>query len=149
MKVFNEDTNLRSRILRSVKMISLITFAFIAVFAIIVALRQPSHDRDWRAEIAVMPQVKVEGESYTIDQVRDWTYSADAVTSEAYHSGVYNAENLVGTWLMVEPFGGSDAIAHTLILFEFTDKRMLALTIEARKEEGEIYSAIKLSLIHI
>jgi len=124
-------------------MVFLTALALLSVFVIAVLLRQPSHDREWRTEIAVMPQVAVEGSVYKIDQVRDWTYSADAITSEAYHPGDYTAEDLVGTWLMVEPFGGSDAIAHTLILFEFAGERMLALTIEARKEEGEIYSAVK------
>jgi len=113
------------------------------LFVMVIVLRQPSHDRDWRAEIAVMPQITVNDTTYTIDQVRDWTYSADEVLGQAYHAGSYNTDELVGTWLMVEPFGGSDAIAHTLILFEFTGERMLALTIEARKEEGEIYSAAK------
>ena len=124
-------------------MVFLTAFALLVVFVIALFLRQPSHDREWRTEIAVMPKVVVEDPVYKIDQVRDWTYSAEAITSEAYHAGDYNVDDLVGTWLMVEPFGGSDAIAHTLILFEFSGERMLALTIEARKEKGEIYSAVK------
>lgn len=106
-------------------------------------MRTPSHDRDWRAEIAVMPKIERTQAHYTIDQVRDWTYSADEIVQNAYHQGTYKSDDLVGTWLMVEPFGGSDAIAHTLILFEFSNGRLLALTIEARKEKGEIYSALK------
>ena len=113
------------------------------VLLLLTLMRQPSHDRDWRAEIAVMPSVKVQAPVYSIDKVRDWTYTADAITQKTYHQGQYNLDDLVGTWLMVEPFGGSDAIAHTLILFEFRDETMLALTIEARKEKGEIYSALK------
>ncbi len=113
------------------------------VLLLLTLMRQPSHDRDWRAEIAVMPAITAKGPLHTIDKVRDWTYTADAITQTRYHSGQYNLDDLVGTWLMVEPFGGSDAIAHTLILFEFRDETMLALTIEARKEKGEIYSALK------
>lgn len=113
------------------------------VLLLLTLMRQPSHDRDWRAEIAVMPSVKVQAPVYSIDKVRDWTYTADAITQKTYHQGQYNLDDLAGTWLMVEPFGGSDAIAHTLILFEFRDETMLALTIEARKEKGEIYSALK------
>lgn len=128
---------------RTLKMAAL-TFAVILVlFALFVLLRQPSHDRDWREEIAVMPEITADGSLYTIDQVRDWTYSADQITQNAYHQGQYNLDELVGAWLMVEPFGGTDAIAHTLILFEFRDETMLALTIEARKEIGETYSALK------
>lgn len=121
----------------------LVLGALVLLFLISVALRQPSHDRDWREEIAVMPRVEMDGARATIDHVRDWTYSTEDILSNAYHPGHYNLDDLVGTWLMVEPFGGSDAIAHTLILFEFGDGRLLALTIEARKEVGEIYSAVK------
>lgn len=113
------------------------------LFALIVFMRQPSHDRAWRAEIAVMPQATIEGTEVKIDHVRDWTYTSNEITRFAYHPATYDSSDIIGTWLMVEPFGGSDAIAHTLILFEFSDQRLLALTIEARKEEGEIYSAIK------
>ncbi|MEO0881090.1 MAG: DUF4105 domain-containing protein [Pseudomonadota bacterium] len=108
-----------------------------------IGLRQPSHDRDWRPEISIMPQVAQSGSEFTIDQIRDWTYSEDAPVTFDYHSGTYDVSELTGTWLMVEPFGGTDAIAHTLIIFEFSDDRLLGLTIEARKEEGEVYSALK------
>lgn len=117
--------------------------ALLVLFVISILLRQPSHDRDWREEIAVMPRVQTNGAQVAIDQVRDWTYSDDEILNRTYQPGSYNLDDLVGTWLMVEPFGGSDAIAHTLILFEFSDGRLLALTIEARKEVGEIYSAVK------
>lgn len=124
-------------------MIVLALLAPLLVFAAVISARTPSHDRDWRAEIAVMPQIRLTNGTAAIDEVRDWTYSADEVRSTAYHPDTYDMDELVDTWLMVEPFGGSDAIAHTLILFEFSGDRLLALTIEARKEEGEIYSALK------
>lgn len=113
------------------------------IWLLTIVLRQPSHDRDWRAEIAVMPKIAIEGDVYAIDQVRDWTYSREDITSEAYRAGQYNIEDLQGAWLLVEPFESNDAIAHTLVIFEFKDETLLALTIEARKEVGEVYSAIK------
>lgn len=129
--------------IRPVRLImQFLLFFLIALFAFI-ALRQPSHDRDWRAEIAVMPRLTVSDNLLGIDQLRDWTYSDEAPISQAYRAAEYDMDRLKGVWLMVEPFGGSDAIAHTLVLFEFEDDRLLALTIEARKEKGEIYSAIK------
>lgn len=133
----------RTRIWRFGKMIGIGFLGLIGLALIVVLLRSPSHDRSWRSEIAIMPKVSIEGSVFRIDQVRDWQYAADDITHQTYHAGDYNIDELVGTWLMVEPFGGTDAIAHTLILFEFTNNRLLALTIEARKEEGEIYSALK------
>ncbi|MEM9668048.1 MAG: DUF4105 domain-containing protein [Pseudomonadota bacterium] len=113
------------------------------IFVLIIGLRQPSHDRDWRPEISIMPKVEQAGSEYTIDHVRDWTYSDDGPVSTEYLTAAYDTDDLQGAWLMVEPFGGTDAIAHTLVIFEFSDDRLLGLTIEARKEEGEIYSALK------
>ncbi len=117
--------------------------AALAAAALAVIFRAPSHDRDWRAEIAVLPAADRAGERLDIDQVRDWTYSADGPLATAYHPGTYDMAGIARVWLMVEPFGGSDAIAHTLVLFEFANGRFLALTIEARKEEGETYSALR------
>ncbi|MEM7662319.1 MAG: DUF4105 domain-containing protein [Pseudomonadota bacterium] len=108
-----------------------------------ISLRQPSHDRDWRPEIAIMPKIEQSGAVFTIDQVRDWTYSEDGPLTDEYKVGTYDTAKIEGAWLMVEPFGGTDAIAHTLVIFEFSDDRLLGLTIEARKEEGEVYSALK------
>lgn len=126
-----------------VRMFLFTLFCLLGLLMLGLLLRQPSHDRDWRAEIAIMPKIERSGTRFAIDQVRDWTYSTTDIVANAYHPGTYDLNELVGTWLMVEPFGGSDAIAHTLILFEFTNDRLLALTIEARKEKGEIYSALK------
>lgn len=134
---------LSGNIWRLGKMIGAGVLGLLFVALLVVMLRTPSHDRNWRSEIAVMPQVAIDGSVFSIDQIRDWRYEADHIAQQTYHSGDYDADELVGTWLMVEPFGGTDAIAHTLVLFEFTDNRLLALTIEARKEEGEIYSALR------
>ncbi|MEL7128123.1 MAG: DUF4105 domain-containing protein [Pseudomonadota bacterium] len=117
--------------------------AGLTIWGATVAAIEPRHDRPWRPEIAVMPDVTVTDEGIGIDAIRDWTYRSDGPVTFDYRPGIYREDELVGMWFMVEPFGGSDAIAHTLVLFEFTGDRLLALTIEARKEEGELYSALK------
>ncbi len=139
MRILKPEPGVRG----AIKVIIFAVLSVIIICLLIILLRQPSHDRDWREEIAVMPEITGQGPAYTIDRVRDWTYTTDNITQTTYHEGQYNIDDLVGTWLMVEPFGGSDAIAHTLILFEFQDESLLAITIEARKEKGEIYSALR------
>ena len=44
---------------------------------------------------------------------------------------------------MIEPQPGSQLAAHTLLLFEFEGDRLLGLTIEARRERNEDYSALR------
>ncbi|MEL7481517.1 MAG: DUF4105 domain-containing protein [Pseudomonadota bacterium] len=116
----------------------------VAALAVLVAVgaKTPRHDREWRAEIAVLPEVSLAGDRLTVSEVRDWTYTAEGPRETAYRPRSEELENLRGLWLMVEPFGGSPAIAHTLVLFEFEGGRLLGLTIEARKEVGEIYSPV-------
>ncbi len=41
---------------------------------------------------------------------------------------------------MLEPSPASDWVAHTFLLLEFTDNRVVGVSIEARQEEGETYS---------
>ena len=54
--------------------------AFFAVLAWFVAL-QPSHERPWRAEVAVMPRAFIDGDRVRLTGVRDFEYrSADDFT---------------------------------------------------------------------
>ena len=128
---------------RPLRTLAIALLAGLILTVALIGLRQPSHDRDWRPEIAVLPEIAVDRETIRIDQVRDWTYTPEGPQSLDYHQRSYDLSKLSGLWLMVEPFQGSEAIAHTLVIFEFSDDRLLGLTIEARKEEGETYSPIR------
>jgi hypothetical protein len=103
----------------------------------------PRADRDWYPYLARTPQVVMNDEMFSVSPVSDWSYFGDAPVSQAYIGADYAFSQLRNVWFMLEPQPGSQLAAHTLLLFEFEGDRLLGLTIEARRERDEDYSAIR------
>ena len=110
-------------------------------------LATPSHDRDWRADYARLPTVESSGAGYLLGNIRNWSYAPDGSASEmAWFAREVRPDELVQSYFIVEPFGGNDAIAHTMLGFEFSDGTVLVASVEARREKGESYQPIRAAL---
>ena len=117
-------------------------FAILAIGSLANMLSPPRMDRNWYPYLSHTPQVEITETSFTVSPVSDWSYEFDRETDTTYlPSASYNFDELRRVWFMLEPQPGSQLAAHTLLLFEFSDDRILGLTIEARREQGEEYSA--------
>ncbi len=103
----------------------------------------PRQDRDWYPYLARAPDVAVTEERFDVAPVSDWSYNREGPAAQTYTTAGYAIEDLRQVWFMLEPQPGSQLAAHTLLLFEFAGDRMLGLTIEARREQGEEYSALR------
>ncbi|MEO0983041.1 MAG: DUF4105 domain-containing protein [Pseudomonadota bacterium] len=123
--------------------IGLAVLAAFALFISVVLAKSPRLDRDWRTELAVLPQVSWTGETATVSGVRDWRYGPQGPRDQRYFETQMELDALARVWFVMEPFRDSEAIGHTFVLFEFDDGRLMGLTIEARKEMGEPYSPLK------
>jgi hypothetical protein len=99
-------------------------------------------DRDWYPYLARTPDVTLEADRFAVAPVSDWSYAAAGETAQTYTEASYALSDLRNVWFMLEPQPGSQLAAHTLLLFEFEGDRLLGLTIEARREQNEEYSAL-------
>lgn len=122
--------------------------AIASIFAILILgsaanmLSPPQMVRNWYPYLARTPQVEITETGFTVSPVSDWSYEYDRETDTSYiDSASYDFDELRRVWFMLEPQPGSQLAAHTLLLFEFEGDRLLGLTIEARREQGEEYSA--------
>lgn len=102
----------------------------------------PQAERDWYPYLSHTAEVTVEGDRFAISPVSDWSYSADGVAGERYVSMAFAVTDLRAVWFVLEPQPGSQLAAHTLLLFEFSGDRLIGLTVEARLEADEEYSAL-------
>ena len=117
-------------------------FAILALGSLANMLSPPRQDRHWYPYLSHTPHVEITDAGFTVSPVSDWSYEYDRATDTTYlPAASYNFDELRRVWFMLEPQPGSQLAAHTLLLFEFSDDRILGLTIEARREEGEEYSA--------
>lgn len=99
-------------------------------------------ERDWFPYLGRTAHVELESDRFAVAPVTDWSYARDGVTGERYIEASYAFDELRAVWFMLEPQPGSQLAAHTLLLFEFEGDRLLGLTIEARREAHEDYSAL-------
>jgi hypothetical protein len=102
---------------------------------------EPSNDRGWRAEEAVLPYATIEGDRVTVHNIRNFDYRTETDFTPAYLDRRFNLRRLEAVDLVAVYWIGPE-IAHIYLSFVFTDQPPLAISIEARKERGEGYSSI-------
>ncbi len=123
---------------------ALAALAAIALLGVGSCISGPARaDRDWDLYLTPIAHVDMDASRFAVSPVSDWSYSADGPTAQTYGAASFEVSELRHVWFLLEPQPGSRIAAHTLLLFEFADDRLLGLTIEARREAGEQYSAVR------
>lgn len=99
-------------------------------------------DRNWYPYLGRDVSVELEAGRFSVTPVSDWSYAGADVVAETYGEASFELSDLRNVWFVLEPQPGSTLAAHTLLLFEFSDDRLIGLTIEARREAHEDYDAL-------
>jgi hypothetical protein len=81
-------------------------------------------------------------EGFSIAPVTDWSYGPAGPLNNAYTAAAYKLSDVRAVWFVVEPDPHLSLAAHTFLMFEFADDRLLGVTIEARREANEDYSPV-------
>ncbi len=113
---------------------------FLVVF-IWWSLIEPSNDREWQREVAVLPYATFDGNLITVHNIRNFDYRTETDFTPAYYNRTYDLTKLDSADLVAAYWMGP-MIAHIFLTFGFGDDH-LAISIEARKESTEGYSSIK------
>lgn len=119
--------------------------ALTALSLVACATSGPSNTRNWYPYLSHTTHVELATDRFAVTPVTDWSYALGSTepTARDYHDAAFSFSELKRVWFVLEPQPGSHLAAHTFLLFEFTNDRLLGVTIEARREEGEDYSAIR------
>ncbi len=123
--------------------LGLLTGFIILGFAIFFTMKTPRQDRDWIESLSLAPQATRKGEIIELSQIRNWRWNEDGPTAKNYDTIKINPNEISAVWFLLEPFEGSSWVGHTYLVFELKDKRLLGLSVEARRQNGQKYSAIK------
>jgi hypothetical protein len=102
----------------------------------------PKSDREWESALSRLATAKIEGDRVTFRNVRDFEYRSTDDFTEHWEDRVYRLSDLRGMDLFLS-YWGPRFIAHTIASWEFEGGRHLAISIEVRKVQGQIYSAIE------
>jgi hypothetical protein len=127
------------------KLLKWLSWAGVAVLYLALAAcvtQRPMQTRDWTPYLAHTTQVEIGPEAFAVEPVSNWSFDTNGPTTQDATIAAFRFDELRRVWFVLEPQPGSDAAAHTFLLFEFTDNRLLGLTVEARREAKEEYNAI-------
>jgi len=102
---------------------------------------QPSQDRDWKPEVAVLPHAIIEGEHVTIEGVRNFDYRTETDFTPHYETRTYDLGKLRGIDLFAN-YWGSAVMAHPILSFDFGDGGRVCFSIETRPVRGQSFSAL-------
>ncbi|CAG1021265.1 hypothetical protein DOJK_00874 [Patescibacteria group bacterium] len=116
--------------------------SFIIIMTVWIILIQPSNNRFWQTDVAKLPYADINGNLITVHNIRHFNYKSEFDYTPAYYDKTFDLTKLVGVDLFAVYWMG-DAIAHTILSFNFDNTDYLAISIEARKEQNEAYSTFK------
>lgn len=102
---------------------------------------KPSHDRDWRADVAVMPRATIDGDRVRITGVRDFDYRSRDDFTVRYKEREFLLSRLQGVDFFIS-YWMPGPIGHTFLSFVFEDGPPLNISIETRPEAHEGYSPL-------
>lgn len=102
---------------------------------------EPSHDREWEPEVAVLPYATIEGDLVTVHNIRNLNYRSETDFSVAYYDKIFDLRKLKSVDLIASYWMGP-TIAHVFLSFGFEGDDYLAVSIETRKERSEAYSTL-------
>jgi hypothetical protein len=101
-----------------------------------------SNDRAWCADVAVLPWAEFDGDRVTVHNIRCCDYRSESDFTVRHRDDTFDLSRLTGVDLF-HVYWGSPSIAHTMLSFGFEDGRHLCLSVETRREQGEVYDALK------
>jgi hypothetical protein len=121
---------------------ALVSIVAILMLGAAAAISGPARaDRNWYPYLGRDVSIELNQGAFSVSPVSDWRYLGAQVAEERYFDASFNVADLRNVWFVLEPQPGSTLAAHTLLLFEFGDDRIIGLTIEARREVDEEYDA--------
>ena len=102
---------------------------------------QPSHDRNWRPEVAVMPRAVVDGDHVRLTGVRNFDYRTRNDFTVRYEEREVSLSHLTALDFYVSYFM-EGPVGHTFLSFIFDNARPLSISIETRPEVGEGFAPV-------
>lgn len=118
-----------------------VSLGLFAVVLLWFISQRPRLDRDWQVDVSRAPRVAIDGDLVTVKDVRDFDWTGADTANPRWHDRTFDLSKLESLWLVLSYWDGNTAICHTMLSFGFSDGAQLAVSVEARKEVGEEYSA--------
>jgi hypothetical protein len=101
---------------------------------------EPSLNRLWRPDLAVLPYAEFQENRITIRNVRNCRYRTEEDYDVRHYDLEFDLDDVQGVDFLIVPFTNAPLLAHTMLSFGLRDGRHFIISVEARLEQGEQYS---------
>ena len=101
----------------------------------------PSNDRDWIPEVSRLAQAEIDGDRITLHGVRNFEWRTVSDFIPRWETRTFRLSELRHLDLVMT-YWGSPHVCHTMMTFDFGAGGRICVSIEARREQGEEYSAL-------
>src|SRR5271170_5724923 len=125
---------------RQRRMSVMVIVLFLGVVAWWISIR-PSHDRNWRPEVAVMPRAVIDGDRVHLTGVRNFDYRTRNDFTVRYEERELQLSHLTALDFYVSYFT-EGPVGHTFVSFIFDNAPPLSISIETRPEVGEGFAPV-------
>jgi hypothetical protein len=121
--------------------IGIFLLALIAFYLVFLLVTKPSNDRNWSVDMTELSSASIDGDLVILNNVRNNTYRTTSDFDVKYYQGKYSLSALEKVYLLTDPF--DNLAAHTMLSFEFSDGKKVAMSVEIRREVGEVFDNFK------
>lgn len=131
-------------ILKVFKWVGLGALVVLVIFLVWQLTKKPSLTGNWQMQLATPSTAEFNGDLVTVRNVRNYRYfPKEENMHPGYYDKTYDLNKIKQVWYVAEPFNENKIAAHTFVSFEFENGDFLAITIEARKTQDQVYSVWK------
>lgn len=103
---------------------------------------KPRHDREWDPSVALLPCAHRDGDTVTIENIRDFEYRTLDDFTQRYDARTYHLSHLCGVDVIFFNWG-SRVMSHPVIVFDFGPDGRVCLSIEVRFRKGQKFSILR------
>jgi len=103
---------------------------------------QPSNDRDWPPELAVMPSAEIQGDRVSVRGIRNFDYRTPEDFDVGYYDKTFDLAKLEAVDVFYSYWDENEAVAHTMFSWDFGGTDVLCLSVEVRRSTGEEAGAL-------
>ncbi|MDB4766290.1 DUF4105 domain-containing protein [bacterium] len=138
----------------------LIMAASVIVVFLATQFIRPSNDRTWDADHAKVADVEVDDSLVTIRNFRNCYYRSESDYDVHFETKTFPLQDIETVWLIVQRFTERDSLAHVFLSFGLASAvgdetgsgngldaansdRYFSLSVEVRREDGEVYGPVK------
>ncbi len=119
--------------------------AAVGVLVVVLAWssRTPSNEQNWIRGQRHVPSAEFDGRTVRIRNFRHAVYRTEDHYEVRWHEKDYDLDAIRTVDFVVVPFASWRGPAHTFLTFGFEGGEQVAISVEARKEQGEAYSPLR------